>query len=189
MKSDIQEDPNELEVVWGAPIDHELAHLLGEPACDFLCVYADGHRMNRVGTPQDTPQERANQQQLVNRANSTNADSWWPEIRTAWKSDLESMFPKGHRPHFSLKVHRTVKGYSKYSCTAVTLLELPVVKYYSICKIDHPTIMHEVEVHTGHTGWTMAEDEQLAPAIAKAMVLLLRRYHPSGEARQEGGVQ
>lgn len=118
-------------VLKSTPLDFELARLLGEKPGDFLILCFDGVRFEGFGTPFDTPHNRKERQEMVDRLNDRTKKSWWPELWVNWSTALKSQYglpeldgaPDDQRPTASLKVSRVCAGHSSYLHYAIRLFE------------------------------------------------------------------
>jgi len=112
------------------PIDLEITDLLGEKTTDFIILYLDGNKMERFGTPYDTPANRSHRQLVVDALNDRSEKSLWPEFFANWKSQLCRQYElapettaEDWHPVASLAIHRVCVGYSEYPHAAFGLFE------------------------------------------------------------------
>ena len=110
------------------PIDFELCDLLGEGSADFLVLCFDGVQFEKFGTPYDTPKNRKDRQELVDRLNDRSAESWWPDVFNDWKPQICAQYglppettAETYRPVCSIAISRVCHGYSEHLHAAVGL--------------------------------------------------------------------
>lgn len=117
-------------IVTSAPIDMQLAELLGEKPGDFIILCADGKPVPFFGTPYDSPIARRAQEAFVASINDKSKKSSWPEFFTNWcgyfardyKLPVETTWKTFH-PEFSWEIHRVAHGYSEHLHAAVGLFD------------------------------------------------------------------
>ena len=174
---------DEVKLVFNsAPLDFELAKLLGRPYSDFIVLCANREPIPFTGTPYDSTEARLQYQQLVERLNKRGRGSFWPEFFRSWEREFHKHYklppdatPKQFHPTFSFQISRVCPGYSQYLHAGVQLLEKlqerKLVKrwwlYAGICNASSAIIKD----------WKGASYEENGPKlsenIARAVIRLL----------------
>lgn len=171
----------ELEIV-GSASDYELAELLGEKPAHFLVLYLDGVAVQDVGTPMDSPIQRAAWDAIMSELNDRSAPEHWERFFENWKRVLCRLFnlpsdttPTGFHPVASFKVRRVVRGYTEHLHAAIGLLERldPKVENWSVGKLSDGQFFAKITAR--NLASIMEGGESLPLCICRATIWFLKR--------------